>query len=90
MNGESRLRASIARLRKGHPQGDAPTDGCPRGGALTAPPLKPEPTNAFELAVAERLAALKADIDRVENRLNWLFALIIGAAVTNIVIAFLR
>ncbi len=46
--------------------------------------------NPFELAVAERLATLKADIDRVESRLNWLFALIIGAAVTNVVIALLQ
>ena len=79
MTGEAKLRASIARLRS--PVGAAP-GGCP--------PLKPEPTNAFELAVAERLAALKEDVDRVENRLNWLFALIIGAAVTNIVIALIR
>jgi len=48
------------------------------------------PTNAIVLAVAERQAALKEDVDRVENRLNWLFALIIGAAVTNIVIALIR
>jgi hypothetical protein len=85
MTGEAKLRATIARMRKGHPQ-----EGHPHGGAPTGAPLRPEPTSAFELAVAERLAALKADVDRVENRLNWLFALIIGAAVTNIVIALIQ
>jgi hypothetical protein len=79
MSGETRLRATIARVR-------GPVGAAPRG----CPPLKPEPTNPFELAVAERLATLKADIDRVESRLNWLFALIIGAAVTNVVIALLQ
>jgi hypothetical protein len=79
MSGESRLRASLARLSSPR-----------RRVSPSPPPLKPEPTNAFELAVAERLATLKADIDRVESRLNWLFALIIGAAVTNVVIAILR
>jgi hypothetical protein len=79
MTGESRLRATLARVRVRSPVG-----------AHGGPPLKPEPTNAFELAVAERLTTLKSDIDRVENRLNWLFALIIGAAVTNIVIALIQ
>ena len=77
MSGESRLRAAVARVGARSPRPDPP-------------PLKPEPTNPFELAVAERLATLKADIDRVESRLNWLFALIIGAAVTNVVIALLQ
>jgi hypothetical protein len=77
MTGESRRRATLARVRA-------------HGRAPQPPPLKPEPTNAFELAVAERLTSLKCDIDRMENRLNWLFALIIGAAVTNIVIALLQ
>ena len=77
MSGETRLRATLARVGARSPRPDPP-------------PLKPEPTNPFELAVAERLATLKADIDRVESRLNWLFALIIGAAVTNVVIALLQ
>jgi len=82
MTGESRLRAAIVRI-----------SASPRrrvSASPPPPPLKPEPTNPFELAVAERLATLKADIDRVESRLNWLFALIIGAAVTNVVIALLQ
>ena len=78
MTGESRLRAAIARISASpHPR-------------VPPSPLKPEPTNPFELAVAERLASLKSDIDRVESRLNWLFALIIGAAVTNIIIALIQ
>jgi hypothetical protein len=77
MSGETKLRASLARVGA-------------RGPRPPCPPLEPKPTNPFELAVAERLATLKADIDRVESRLNWLFALIIGAAVTNVVIALLQ
>ena len=84
MSGETRLRAAIARV------GAHRSTLGPRSPRPDPPPLKPEPTNPFELAVAERLATLKADIDRGESRLNWLFALIIGAAVTNVVIALLQ
>jgi hypothetical protein len=40
--------------------------------------------------IAERLQALRRDVDRLQTRLDWLFALIIGAAVTNVVLALLR
>jgi hypothetical protein len=75
--GESRLRAALRGLVAGRP-------------AQSPPPLKAEPTNAFELAVAERLKTMQRDIDQIRNRLNWLFTLIAGAAVTNVVIALLR
>ena len=84
MSGETKLRASLARV------GAHRSTLGPRSPRPPCPPLEPKPTNPFELAVAERLATLKADIDRVESRLNWLFALIIGAAVTNVVIALLQ
>jgi hypothetical protein len=53
-------------------------------------PLEAEPTNPFEIMIAERLQALRRDVDRLQTRLDWLFALIIGAAVTNVVLALLR
>jgi hypothetical protein len=75
--GESRLRAALRRVVAGQPR-SAP------------PPLNAEPTNAFELAVAERLKTMQRDIDHIRSRLNWLLTLIVGAAVTNVVIALLR
>jgi hypothetical protein len=73
---------------------DANTEPCPepRGGRVgTNPePLEVEPTNPFEVMIAERLQALRRDVDRLQTRLDWLFALIIGAAVTNVVLALLN
>lgn len=56
-------------------------------GAL--PPLRPEPSNAFEVALAERLRAIEAELDRLRTRLNWLLTLIVGAAVANVVLGLL-
>lgn len=75
--GESRLRAALRRVVAGRSQ-------------PALPPLKAEPTNAFELAVAERLKTMQRDVDHIRSRLNWLLTLIVGAAVTNVVIALLR
>ena len=52
-------------------------------------PLEVEPTNPWEIMIAERLQALRGDVDRLETRLWWLFALIIGAAIANVVIGLL-
>lgn len=54
------------------------------------PPLEPKPSNAFEVAVAERLKAMQRDIDRIRSRLNWLLTIIVGAAVTNVVLALVQ
>lgn len=51
------------------------------------PPLKPEPSNAFEVALAERLKAIEAELDRLRTRLNWLLTLIVGAALTNVALS---
>ena len=51
------------------------------------PPLDPKPTNPFELAVAERLKSMQKDIDQIRSRVNWLLALIVGAAATNVVLS---
>lgn len=74
--GESKLKAALRRLRPAAPP--------------PPPALDVEPTNAFEVAVAERLERLRDDIDRLQSRLNWLFALIIGAAITNVVLTLLQ
>lgn len=78
--GESKLKAALGRLRSS-------ADHCP---PPTGHTFDVEPTNAFEVAVAERLERLRCDIDRLQARLNWLFALIIGAAITNVVLTLLQ
>jgi hypothetical protein len=50
-------------------------------------PLDIEPTSPFEVVVLERLQVLRRDVDRIQTRLDWLFALIIGAAITNVALA---
>ena len=73
--GDQRLRQALARLRR------------PRE---PAPPLCVDPTNAFEVAIAEQLKHLRADVDRLQGRINWLLGLIIAAAVTNVLLAVLQ
>ena len=72
--GEERFRAALARLRR-----------MPRAPAA----LEVEPTNPWEIMIAERLQALRCDVDRLQTRLWWLFALILGAAVANVVMGLL-
>jgi hypothetical protein len=78
VTGNKRLAAALRRLRP------------------TANPTTPSPTwtldpsNAFEVAVAERLKAMQCQIDQLTTRLNWLLTVIIGAALTNLVIALLK
>lgn len=74
MMGDEKLRAAMSRLR----------------GARQTPPLPLEPTNAFEVAIAERLKALQGEVDQLRSRINWLFTVIVGAAITNVLIALLR
>ena len=74
--GEARLRQVLRKLR---PQPAPPPE-----------PMKPDPTNAFEIAVAERLRALAADVDEIRSRVNWLLLFIVGAAITNVVIAIFK
>jgi len=62
----------------------------PASSSPAAPPLDPRPTNAFELAVAERLKAMQDELDQLRNRINWLLTVIVGAAITNIVIALVK
>jgi hypothetical protein len=75
-SGSERLAAAIKRMRSGRP--------------ATEPDWKLDPTNAFEVAVAERLKAMQCQIDQLTSRLNWLLTVIIGAALTNLVIALLK
>ena len=75
--GETRLRSALARLRR-----PGPTPATPELFTL-------DPGNAFEVAVAEQLKALREDVDRLQSRLDWLFGLIIAAAVANVVLALL-
>lgn len=57
---------------------------------VPASPLDLRPTNPFEVAVAERLKALEAELDQLRSRINWLLTVIVGAAITNVVIALLK
>lgn len=75
MSSTQHLAAAIRRLRGGGPE--------------PLPPLRPEPSNAFEVALAERLKAIEAELDRLRTRLNWLLTLIVGAAVANVVLGLL-
>lgn len=76
MTGDARLKQAIARLRSRRPK--------------TLPPFSPEPSNAFQVAIAERLTALTDEVDRLRSRLNWLLTIIIGAALANTVIALIK
>lgn len=71
--GDSALKAAVARLRHARP---------------TPPAMTPDPTSAFEVAIAERLKSMQRDLDRLHSRLNWLFCLIIAAALGNVIAAF--
>ena len=85
-SGEQHLRQTIAHLgRTTQARGDSPR----RGGAAPEP-LRLEPTNPFEVAVAEQLRHLRCEVDRLHGRFNWLLTVIVGAALTNIVIAVLK
>ena len=61
-----------------------------RLGRPAPPPLDPRPSNPFEVAVAERLQAMQKELDQIRSRLNWLLTVIVGAAVTNVVLALLQ
>ena len=91
------LKATLRRLRATMGEGLRPSPavpGPPMGEGLRPSPAPPaldvRPTNAFEVAVAERLKALEAELDQLRSRINWLLTVIVGAAITNIVIALLK
>ena len=52
--------------------------------------LSIDPTNAFEVALNERLVAMQRELNELRSRLDWLLTLIVGAAITNVVIALLQ
>jgi len=79
--GAQRLRQAVRRLR---PAARASSPNPP------PPPLKPEPCNAFEVAVAEKLDRLECEIDRLNSRFWWLATILIGAAVANVVLQLLQ
>jgi ubiquinone biosynthesis protein UbiJ len=84
-SGEDRLRASIRRLAS-----KSRTSAAGQRPELTdSQPLSLDPTNAFEVAIAEQIRALRDDVDELKDRLNWLFGLIIAAAAANVVLALL-
>jgi hypothetical protein len=78
-SGETRLRRALQRLGTK-----------PAAGAMPASPkFCLDPSNPFEVAVAEQIKALREDVDELKDRLNWLFGLIIAAAIANVVLALL-
>jgi hypothetical protein len=76
VNGSQRLKTAVKRLR--------------RPAATPAPPMKPDPHNAFEVAVAEQIRAIQEDLGQLRSQLNWLLIFIVGAALTNVVITILK
>lgn len=72
--GETHLRQSIHRLRRPNPPA----------------PLSLDPSNAFEVQLAQQIQYLQAEIDRLNNRLTWLYGLIIASAVSNVVLGLLQ
>lgn len=79
MSGERRLRTALHRLGR----------KAAAGGAAADPKLCLDPTNAFEVAMAEQIRTIRDDVDELKSRLNWLSCLILGAAVANVVLALL-
>ena len=73
--GEERLRHTLRRLHQ------PPS---------AVPPLDLQPTSPYELYLGEQLKALRADVDKLTTRLNWLVTVIVGAAVTNVILALLE
>lgn len=74
--GETRLRRALRRTK---PPAASPL-----------PPLNPNPTNAFELAIAERIKAMQDQIDLMRAKIDWLLLFIVAAAMTNVVISMLK
>lgn len=54
------------------------------------PPFQPDPTSAFEVAVAERIKFIQRDVDHIRTRLNWLLCLIVGAAAANVILSLFQ
>jgi hypothetical protein len=75
VNGNQRLKTAVKRLRRP---------------AATPAPMKPDPHNAFEVAVAEQIRAIQEDLGQLRSQLNWLLIFIVGAALTNVVITILK
>jgi hypothetical protein len=89
--GADRLKATVRRLRfAGGVGGSPPTNTQDGGRSPDRPPLRPEPTSAFEVAIAQRLKDLEEEIDRMRAQLNWLFLFIVAAALTNVVVSILK
>ncbi|MGD8794957.1 MAG: hypothetical protein PVF47_20585 [Anaerolineae bacterium] len=77
----------LARLRQ--PASTQQNPGSGDTAARRPPPFTLDPSNAFEVQVAEQIRAMRQDIDELRDRLNWLFGLIIAAAVANVLLAIL-
>ena len=54
------------------------------------PPLRVDPTNPFEVAIAERISALADQVNRLNTMLWWLFTVVVGFALLNIVLSVLK
>ena len=88
--GADRLRSTVRRLRAPGGVGGLPPTQQDGGRSPDRPPLRPEPTNAFEIAIAQRLKDLEEEIDRLRTQLNWLLLFIVAAALSNVVISILK
>ena len=58
--------------------------------AAQAPALHVDPSNPFEVAIAERIRALADQVNRLNTMLWWLFTVVVGFALLNIVLSVLK
>ncbi|MEW5986947.1 MAG: hypothetical protein AB1791_09970 [Chloroflexota bacterium] len=75
MNGEERLQATIARLRR--PSTPIPSPQGGEGGRLNL-----EPGTAFEALLLARLTELEKDVRELQEQNKWLLRLVGGAVLT--------
>ena len=54
------------------------------------PAFEPDPSSAFEVAIAERVKFMQKDLDQIRTRLNWVLGLIVAAAAANVLLSLFR
>lgn len=82
MNGQERLQATIARLRRPSPSPSLPPPPRGRDREEEGGRLNLEPTTPFEALLLARLAELEKDVREIQEQNKWLSRLVGGAVLT--------